>query len=205
MVHAHYLWPNVAYLVVEQRSCNIATSSDAFRTSLVIAMNIDLRLTRDLLNDIHADLSRPHPYAGERVAFVSCRPVPLRNDSLALLGLELHPVTDDDYEHDNTVGAMLGAGAFRRILQVAYNTQVSMLHVHRHEHSGKPWFSDLDLSEARKYVPDFWKVRAGFPHGILVLSHDSATGLIWVPETRTQTRLSRISVIGAPIQEMRAP
>lgn len=139
------------------------------------------------------------------MAFVSCRPVPLRDNALALLGQDLHPVADDDYERDNTVGAMLGAGAFRRILQVAYNAQVSILHVHRHEHRGIPWFSDLDLSEARKYVPDFWKVCAGFPHGVLVLSHDSAAGLIWVPESRMQKRMSRISVIGAPIQEIRTP
>jgi hypothetical protein len=112
-------------------------------------------------------------------------------------------VANKDYERDNTIGAMLGAGAFRRILQVAYNASVSVLHVHRHEHRGNPWFSDVDLSEARKYVPDFWKVQAGLPHGILVLSHDSAAGLVWVPGTPTPVRMSRITVVGASVKEIR--
>jgi hypothetical protein len=118
--------------------------------------------------------------------------------------LDLHPVLDEDYERDNTVGAMLGAGAFRRILQFAYNNPVSILHVHRHEHRGKPWFSDIDLREAQKYVPDFAKVRADYPHGILVLSHDSAAGLIWRPKSITQSRLARIIVVGTPVQEVHA-
>lgn len=168
-------------------------------------MTVELRLTRHLLERVHADLSRPHPYAWERIAFLTCQPAPLRAGAMVLLGLDVHPVVDGDYERDDTVGAMLGAGAFRRILQVAYGKPVSVLHVHRHEHRGKPWFSDIDLREARKYVPDFWKVRSGFPHGILVLSHDSAAGLIWLPESRTQTRLARISVVGTPVQEIRAP
>src|SRR6267154_2363907 len=102
-------------------------------------MSIELRLTRSLLERTHADLSRPHPYAWERITFLSCRPALLREVGTVLLGLDLHPVLDDDYERDNTVGAMLGAGAFRRILQFAYNNPVSILHVHRHEHLGKPW------------------------------------------------------------------
>ena len=136
---------------------------------------------------------------------MSCRTAALRAGAIVLLGLDLHPVLDEDYERDDSVGAMLGPGAFRRILQVAYNNPVSMLHVHRHEHHGKPWFSNFDLSEARKYVPDFWKVRGGYPHGILVLSHDSAAGLIWMPRVDRQTRLSRISIVGAPLQEIHTP
>jgi hypothetical protein len=113
-------------------------------------------------------------------------------------------VLDDDYEHDHSVGAMLGPGAFRRILQVAYNQPVSIFHVHRHEHKGKPWFSHVDMREAMKYMPDFWKVRKGFPHGILVLSRDSAAGLVWIPECPVQVRIGHISIVGAPIQEVYA-
>jgi hypothetical protein len=112
-------------------------------------------------------------------------------------------VANDDYERDDTVGAMLGPGAFRQALEVAYNSPVSVFHAHRHEHRGLPWFSDVDLHEARRYVPDFWKVRPAFPHGILVLSEDSAAGLVWAPATQTPTRLARISVIGAPLEELK--
>jgi hypothetical protein len=97
---------------------------------------------------------------------------------------------------------MLGAGAFRRVLQIAYNAPVSILHVHRHEHRGRPEFSTIDLSEAQRYMPDFWKVRPGLPHGVVVLSHDSASGLIWMPESRLQVPLGRIAVSGKYYREI---
>jgi hypothetical protein len=163
-------------------------------------MKVQLRLKRELLDRTHADLSRRHPFAAERVAFLICRPAAISGGT-TLVGDALHQVHDSDYEEDDTAGAMLGSGAFRSILQFALNNMVSVLHVHRHEHSGTPWFSSFDLSEARKYMPDFWKVRRGFLHGILVLSHNSAAGLIWVPGS-DQVRLSRITVVGAPLQEI---
>ncbi len=161
-----------------------------------------LRLTRDLLQRVHADLSRPHPFAHERVGFLTCRPAFAASLSLVLLVQDFHPVADADYERDETVGAMLSGAAFRRMLQIAYHNEVSVLHIHRHEHCGRPWFSDVDLHEAEKYVPDFWKVRPQFAHGIVVLSFDSAAGLVWIPATRASTHLSRISVIGTPILEI---
>ena len=163
---------------------------------------IDLRLAQDLLSAVHTDLSRPHPFAFERVAFLTCRVAPLREDGLVLLAAEHHVVNDEDYERDDTVGAMLGARAFRRMLQLAYHQPLAVLHVHRHEHRGRPGFSGVDRSEAERYVPDFWKVRPHLPHGALVLSHDSATGLIWSPSTRRANMLARISVVGAPLQEI---
>jgi hypothetical protein len=168
------------------------------------AMSVELRLTRELLYAVHEDLSRPHPYAAERVGFVTFRPAILRGGALALLGEALHPVADEDYEDDPTVGAMLGSSAFRKILELAYKLPVSVLHVHRHEHFGRPWFSGVDLRDARKYVPDFWKVRKGFPHGIMVLSQDSASGLIWLPNASAPVRAPKISIVGTPVQEIYA-
>ena len=165
-------------------------------------MTVLLRLDQRLLEQVHEDLSRPHAYAGERVTFLTCRPASLRGGAVLLLGQALHPVLEEDYERNHTVGAMLGAGAFRRILQHAYGKPVSILHVHRHEHRGRPWFSQVDLVEARKYVPDFWKVRPGFPHGVVVLSRDSAAGLIWMPGTKAQCRLSRITLTGTATAEV---
>jgi len=159
-------------------------------------------MTRELLERTHADLSRPHPFAAERIAFISCRPAAMQGGATLLLASDLHSVLDADYEQDDFAGAMLGSGAFRSILKRAYNNPISVLHVHRHEHLGRPWFSGFDLNEAHKYVPDFWKVRATYPHGILVLSHDSAAGLIWIPGIAKQVRLARVTVVGAPTQEI---
>lgn len=165
-------------------------------------MRPELRFPGELFDRLHADLSRPHSYSHERVTFLSCKPAALPGGALTLLATALHPVLDEDYERDDTVGAMLGGGAFRRVLQIAFNTPVSILHVHRHEHQGQPQFSSIDLREARRYVPDFWKVRPDHPHGIVVLSHDSANGLIWTPENRTQVPLGRISIVGRCYREV---
>lgn len=165
-------------------------------------MTLHLRLSGKLLERAHGDLSRRHEHAAERVAFMSCGLSSLRDGTLVLLSAKLHPVADDAYERDPTVGAMLGSKAFREVLQIAHNNPVSILHVHRHDHRGTPWFSDIDLREAHKYIPDFWKVRPGFPHGILVLSFDSAAGLIWMPDSPKPIRLQRITVAGAPVKEI---
>src|ERR1051325_3411888 len=103
-------------------------------------MKLHLRLSREFLALTQADLSRRHPFAAERVAFISCRPAAITGGAM-LIAEALHPVPDDHYEEDEKAGAMLGSSAFRSILQFALNNAVSILHVHSHEHSGEPWFS----------------------------------------------------------------
>lgn len=159
-------------------------------------MNAQFRITRPLLDRLHADLSRPHPYAFERVAFLSCKPAALPPNGILLLASDLHTIDDTDYERDDSVGAMLGAGAFRRALQYALNHAVSMFHVHRHEHSGSPWFSKVDLAESARFVPDFWKVRPTFPHGALVLSHDCISGLVWLSRFNGAIKIAQCRAVG---------
>lgn len=163
-------------------------------------MSYELRITQDLLAEIHADLSRPHEYAYERITFVTCRPAAYGGSRTGLLAVAAHSVADDDYEHDDSVGAMLGPRAFRRILQYAYNHKVSVLHTHRHEHRGRPAPSSMDWKEARRFVPNFWNVRPGHPHGILILSHDAAAAWIWSRVPDQVVPAQRVSVVGRRTQ-----
>jgi hypothetical protein len=55
---------------------------------------------------------------------------------LVLLAEGYHPVADDDYIDDPTVGAMMGQEAIRKALKVALLQPVGMFHVHVHEHRG---------------------------------------------------------------------
>ena len=73
-----------------------------------------------------------------------------------------------------------------------------MFHVHRHEHRGLPRFSHVDITEATRFVPDFWKVQPTFPHGVLVLSHDRMHGLCWLPSARTPSAFVSYMVVGFP-------
>ena len=164
-------------------------------------MTTRLRILRTLLCDIHADLSRPHVFASERVGFLCCAPATLADDGLLLLGQTWHPVADDDYEDDPRVGASIGPAAFRKILQAAYGDPVSIFHVHRHEHRGHPRFSLTDEKSMRKFVPGFFNACRSHPHGALVLSHDSAFGALWRgPETPPQ-KLTAFEVIGTSCEK----
>lgn len=166
-------------------------------------MKAILRLERALLNSIYSDLDRPHPFAKERVGFVACSMGTLKDGHL-LLANSYHPVDDEDYEDDSRVGAMMGSSAIRKALQLAYSRPLAMFHIHRHEHRGRPEFSKVDIREGAKFVPDFFKVRPQFPHGMLVLSHNAVTGAWWNPESRETRYFDEITVVGRPFMTFRS-
>ena len=100
-------------------------------------------------------------------------------------------------------GAMIGSGAFRMALQTAWNKNIGMFHVHMHEHQGMPWFSNIDITEAHRYVPDFWNVKPRLPHGVLVLSQDSVAGLCWHARDEAPETIGEICIVGAPLRIVR--
>lgn len=165
-------------------------------------MTVQIRLTGALWAEIHADLDRPHSFAAERVTFLACRPAAMPTGQL-LLAHAAYPVADEHYESSYEAGAMVAGAAFSKALGLAYRDPVSVFHVHRHEHRGHPRFSGYDLSESAKFVPDFWKVRPALPHGALVLSNDSAYGLIWRAPGEAPEPISRFTIVGTPTREIR--
>lgn len=154
---------------------------------------------------MQSDLSRPHAHASERVGFLTCGAASGPDGQLLVLEAAWHPVDDADYLVDHTVGAHIGPGAFRKILQLAYSKPVAILHVHRHDHLGLPWFSRVDLDSLHNFVPDFWNVRPELPHGALVLSLDAAAGLIWLPHAPAPIRFGRIDKVGVPLCRWDSP
>lgn len=142
-------------------------------------MKAIFRTTGPFLENVRRDLVRPHRFAAERVGFISIRAASTPSN-LVLLAEGYHPVADDDYVDDPSVGAMMGQEAIRNALNIALMQPVGMFHVHVHEHAGRPGFSRTDLREQLKFVPDFFKVRRHMPHGAIVLSHDRATGRVWL-------------------------
>jgi hypothetical protein len=163
-------------------------------------MKLSFRITDRLLRAVHTDLDRPHAFAGERVGFVICGVGALRRNGLGLYAASYQPVADEDYVPDYRAAAMLGPGAFRKILQRVYNEPAAVFHVHRHDHSGEPSPSGIDESESRRFVPDFWKVCPQYPHGTLILSLDSIAGWVWLPDRRRILPFKRCSVIGQRVQ-----
>jgi len=76
-----------------------------------------------LLDRVRADLRRPHPFAHERVGFISAKAGALPAGGLTVMGVDYHPVDDDHYLNDPSIGAMMGSAAISRTLEIAYGTK----------------------------------------------------------------------------------
>lgn len=165
-------------------------------------MKVLFKMTNRLLDEVKRKLELRHPFASERVGFLVCRPGLFHEGGVVLLSHGLHDVADEDYVDDPNVGAMMGADAIRKALQVAYNQQASMFHVHLHAHTGKPGFSRIDEKESAKFVPDFWNVQPNLPHGAIVLSDDSAYGKCWLPGLTGPVEISEFAFVGVPMRKI---
>lgn len=166
-------------------------------------MTYTFRITHRLLAEIHADLSRPHPFAHERVGFIRCR-IGAGDTHQVVLAESYGPIKDEDYLESDRMGALMGPAAIRKALQESYRSTAAMFHVHRHEHRGVPTFSPVDTRENAKFIPDFWKVAPMSPHGAIVLSWDRAHGMVWDLEARTPMPLRGITAVGFPLRRLGA-
>jgi len=156
------------------------------------------RATGQFLKEVRRDLERPHQFAAERVGFISVRAANT-SENIVLMAEGYHPVADNDYVDDPTVGAMMSQEAIRKALNIALLQSVGMFHVHMHEHNGRPNFSRTDLREQMKFVPDFFKVCRNLPHGAIVLSCDSATGRVWFNSTAVAD-ISEFNIVDTPMK-----
>jgi len=163
-----------------------------------IPMKGRIKILATTLCAIRADLARPHEFAHERVGFLTAGVATSADSRLMLLGREYSPVDEDDYIPDPTVGVKIGSGAMRKALQSAYRPPAALLHIHTHGGSGRPDFSGVDRRSATEFIPSFFNPIPRMPHGILVLSDDSAKGLIWLTADRAPIPITDIISVGAP-------
>lgn len=158
-------------------------------------MNVTIRIPSTLLTAIRRDLDRPHPHAWERVGFLAAAATASPQD-LLLLVRGYQPVDDDDYVRTKDVGAEIGSEAFRKALQWAYRPKSALLHIHTHHGRGRPSFSRVDLRSGAKFVPSFFTTLPAMPHGMVVLSGDSADGLVWLSEGRGPQPIGAFTRVG---------
>lgn len=161
-------------------------------------MKCNLRLTNGLWDEMHGDMNRPHAVASERVGFLAARSAGLEGGDVLLIGYRYAPVGDSHYIPDLTVGARIDSDAIRAAMQMALGEDASVLYVHRHEHPGTPRFSRTDLKSIPEIARACTNVRPHRPHGALVLSRNSASAIIWVPQCENPMPISRIIVVGMP-------
>jgi hypothetical protein len=158
-------------------------------------MTARLRIPQPLWECTHVDLSRPHPFAWERVGFLTCGMQTTAPNIQMLTAESWHPVDDAHYIDDRTVGALVGREAFRKMLQLIYNRPSTLLHVHRHDHRGRPQFSSVDMRSMLAFVPGFFNACPMLPHGALVLSLDYCSGLLWPHASGQPVEIGPIEVV----------
>lgn len=163
-------------------------------------MTVHFKIRSALLTAIRTDLRRPHPFARERVGFVSAGLSAVGPDVL-VLAREYRTVYDDEYLRDPSVGAMMGPTAIRRALQWAMEDGVAVFHVHTHGGLGIPGFSGIDLRENAKFVPDFLKVAPQCAHGAIVLSDTAAHGQVWFDRSQPHHVIASFVEVGVPLRK----
>jgi diadenosine tetraphosphate (Ap4A) HIT family hydrolase len=163
-------------------------------------MNITLRIPGDLLDIILTDLYRRHEFARERVGFVFCKQVPVPSGHL-LLAYKYTPIRDKQYIENQTVGAEFDASAIREAMQLALDEDAAVLHVHFHDHPGRPSMSKTDNREMQALMPCFVNLCPKRVHGALVLSADRATARVWGTNLPPDgTSMTKITSVGARIR-----
>lgn len=164
-------------------------------------MRIQFRIAALLLDEIRADLARPHPFAFERVGFIIAR-CTHSTSGIIILAARYVVVPDEGYEHDESVGAMMNQVTIFSAMQLAFTEKVSIFHVHEHPGIGTPRFSNTDQRENAKFTQSFINVRPEYPHGALVLSANSLAGVCWVPGARTSSRIDQFTAVGSHVQKI---
>lgn len=163
-------------------------------------MKIKLKVQSTLLDQIRQDLERPHSFAAERVGFLTAG-VAMAVDWLLLLVRGYQPVADGDYVRDYTAGATIGGDAMRKALEAAYAPRSALLHLHSHGGRGTPGFSGTDLRSGAEFVPGFFHAVSRMPHGMLVLSDDSAAGMLWLNGEDGGSDITEFVAVGAPLKK----
>jgi hypothetical protein len=166
-------------------------------------MRTSVKLPTALRATVLADLRRPHAVAYERVGFLLARAGTLPGDGVVLVAYDYLPIEDEAYLPDEDIGARVSADGFRPARQAALRQALSIIHVHLHEHLGRPGFGGVDARETRAFMPDFLKVRGDQPHAALIFSADEAVGRIWIRGRVTGAPIDTISFVGTTITKVR--
>jgi len=163
-------------------------------------MTVRIRLTRQLHDQVRADLGRPHPFAAERVGFLFGRLGNAGTDAPIILFTGYDSVADDRYINDPRSGARIDSQAIRSAMQQVLNRREGIFHVHMHEWPGKPHFSRMDREELPRLIPSFQAVGPSFAHGLFLFSDDQCAAEVWLPGSSHSVEAMRIAIVDYPLQ-----
>lgn len=161
-------------------------------------MTIKVRISRRLLDEVRADLSRPHPFAAERVGFLYGRLAGADAALVLMTGYE--PVADDRYINDPWSGARIDSQAIRSAMQGVLDHGQGCFHVHMHHWPGRPVLSRMDAEEIPPVVTGLRRVGLAHAHGIVLLHAEECAACVWLPGKDDAVEAESVSVVGFPLK-----
>jgi hypothetical protein len=161
-------------------------------------MKLEIRIPGALYHEALEDLRRPHPHAYERVGFFSSAVKLLSPQHCLVLLSRYHPVPDEYYLEDPSVGALIGVEAITAAMQRTLSEVSGQLHVHLHEHRGQPRPSVDDIKGLPPIVRSLSATAPLQASGYLIFSQDRAWSEVMVPGQAEPQSATKISVVGFP-------
>jgi hypothetical protein len=163
-------------------------------------MKVIFRITKEILSQINSDLTRPHPFALERVGFIFVRLGTIIDGHL-LLASGYQSVRDEHYaraKKGDYTGAIINRYAITEAMQRALSTGEGVFHVHIHDFGiNSAAFSKVDMKSLNELMPSFYSVSNNALHGALLLTPEKIIGKYWTKD-KNQYNISNISVVGYP-------
>ena len=178
----------LACVFVEGQSDRTTAGPDGVSLSWRLCDETDPSNTSFLIQLGTVLLTRPHVFAHERIGFVTAAIGNNDGGPVLMLVRQYTPVSDQHYIDDRYSGARIDSTAIRTALQRVLETQEATFHVHMHEHAGRPSFGKMDNDEIPRLIASFRAVAGSKPHGMLVLSLDSASATVWMPRMQIPSR-----------------
>lgn len=162
-------------------------------------MKVEIRIPGAIRAEAMKDLARPHPFAFERVGFLATRTTLLGPDHHLVLVTGYHPVPDEHYVDDDSVGACIGGEAIRAAMQQVIDEGTGQVHVHLHDHTGPTGPSFTDRKGLPPVVRSLATVGPNQASGYLIFSADSAWAELQVPGSPTPVLATKITSVGFPL------
>lgn len=160
-------------------------------------MKTTIKIPRHLFEKAKTDLLRPCAVGFERVGFFSTK-CSRSNDLVLVHCIDYHPVKDDHYMVDHTVGVRIGSGAITEAMTRAFNDSVGQIHVHYHGGDGLPYPSGTDSRELPPLAKSLRNANSAEAHGWMVLGdHDGWTSML-LPGNGDAVTEMPVSVVGFP-------
>lgn len=166
-------------------------------------MILDIKMSGQLYDQMIRDLRREHPFAAERVGFACGRMASCGTSATLVLLNHYHSIADDQYIHDQMVGARIGPEAMTWAMQAAYTgrpRREGIFHVHLHQHRGETSMSLTDARELPTMIPGFRSVGREAPHGIIILSLDHGVGWVWLPSLPNAVTVRSVAIVATPLR-----